>query len=339
MENISMLQIITQQGVSKWNQHRHEHINLPSLDLIGVNLSNLNLSNINLYNMNLNEGNLANTDLTKANLSKISLRSAYLVEANLSQAKISSADISGANLSNANLSNANLSNANLSGANLSGANLSGANLWHVAFDNESDLTNVIFWDSINGGAKLRQVKWNNVDITCVPWEIVRRLGDDTGDNTTPEKLQANRQVATLLRGQGLNEDADRLLYQAQLFKRSVFREKGVKGIIPFLGSLLLDLVAGYGYKPTRTFVAYVLTILSFAIGFYLVTHSIETQLAHLSWDEALVLSLTSFHGRGFFSGLIPLGDWVARLGAAEAVIGLFIELILIATFSRRFLGE
>jgi hypothetical protein len=38
-------------------------------------------------------------------------------------------------------------------------------------------------------------------------------------------------------------------------------------------------------------------------------------------------------------GGISLGDWVARLGAVEAVVGLFIELTLIATFSRRFLGD
>ncbi|MGZ3715530.1 MAG: hypothetical protein ACXVA4_08930, partial [Ktedonobacterales bacterium] len=44
------------------------------------------------------------------------------------------------------------------------------------------------------------------------------------------------------------------------------------------------------------------------------------------------LSLTSFHGRGFFPGFLSLGDWVARLGALEAVSGLFIEVVPIATF-------
>jgi hypothetical protein len=52
-----------------------------------------------------------------------------------------------------------------------------------------------------------------------------------------------------------------------------------------------------------------------------------------------VLSVTSFHGRGFFPEALSLGDWIARLGAFEAVIGLFIELVFIVTFSRRFLGS
>jgi hypothetical protein len=94
----------------------------------------------------------------------------------------------------------------------------------------------------------------------------------------------------------------------------------------WLFSALLDLVAGFGERPGRIFAAYLAVVGSFAVAFGLVTRLVETKLAQLSWDEALVLSLTSFHGRGFILGALPLGDWMARLGAAEAVLGLFIEL-------------
>ena len=60
---------------------------------------------------------------------------------------------------------------------------------------------------------------------------------------------------------------------------------------------------------------------------------------HLRWDEALVLSVSSFHGRGFFTQDITLGDTYARLAAVEAVVGLFIEISFIATFTQRFLGS
>jgi hypothetical protein len=53
----------------------------------------------------------------------------------------------------------------------------------------------------------------------------------------------------------------------------------------------------------------------------------------------LVLSLSSFHGRGFFPPQIGLGDPLAVVACCEAVIGLFIELILIVTFSKRFLKQ
>jgi len=59
----------------------------------------------------------------------------------------------------------------------------------------------------------------------------------------------------------------------------------------------------------------------------------------LERQEALVLSVSSFHGRGFFSQEISLGDTYARLAAVEAVIGLMIEISLIATFTQRFFGK
>jgi hypothetical protein len=146
-----------------------------------------------------------------------------------------------------------------------------------------------------------------------------------------------RALAIELRSQGLLIPASGYRLREQRMER---RALGLeRNYVAWLGSALLDLVSGYGERPARTFLAYLVTVLTFAGLYFGVTHTLETGLSHLSWDEALVLSLTSFHGRGFFPGFLSLGDWVARLGAIEAVIGLFIELILIATFSRRFLGN
>ena len=52
-----------------------------------------------------------------------------------------------------------------------------------------------------------------------------------------------------------------------------------------------------------------------------------------------MLSITSFHGRGFFPAALSLGDPVALLAAAEAIIGLFIELVFIATFTQRYFAR
>ena len=60
---------------------------------------------------------------------------------------------------------------------------------------------------------------------------------------------------------------------------------------------------------------------------------------HLTWDEALVLSVSSFHGRGFFTQNVTLGNTYARLAAIEAVVGLVIEISFIATFTQRFFGK
>jgi hypothetical protein len=49
--------------------------------------------------------------------------------------------------------------------------------------------------------------------------------------------------------------------------------------------------------------------------------------------------VSSFHGRGFFLQNVLLGDAFARLAAAEAVLGLLIEISFIATFTQRFFGR
>ena len=62
-------------------------------------------------------------------------------------------------------------------------------------------------------------------------------------------------------------------------------------------------------------------------------------LQNLPWYEALILSISSFHGRGFFQPLQTLGDPVAIIASVEAVFGLFIEVAFIATFTQRFFGK
>ncbi len=54
---------------------------------------------------------------------------------------------------------------------------------------------------------------------------------------------------------------------------------------------------------------------------------------------ALVFSLTSFHGRGFFPGGLSLEDAITQYAAFEAVVGLFIEISFIATFTQRLFGR
>jgi hypothetical protein len=153
----------------------------------------------------------------------------------------------------------------------------------------------------------------------------------------------------------MNEVADRFLYRAQIRQRWAHLSSLVHDwrrpwrwpgdIARYLGSLFLAVLAGYGYRPGRTLFWYVMTVLGFMGGFWLVTHGVPlfgltepsgTQPLH--WYEALVLSVASFHGRGFFPQGISLGDPVAILAASEAVIGLFIEISFIATFTQRYFG-
>jgi hypothetical protein len=106
-------------------------------------------------------------------------------------------------------------------------------------------------------------------------------------------------------------------------------------LLSYLFSGFLDILAGYGYKPVRSILWYFVIIIGFAFAY--------SVFGHLSIiPDALVFSLTSFHGRGFFPGLgnaASLHNPLIVLAAVEAVIGLFIEISFIATFTKRFFGS
>ncbi len=55
------------------------------------------------------------------------------------------------------------------------------------------------------------------------------------------------------------------------------------------------------------------------VGLFAGAYLLNAQFAapHLTWDESLVLSISAFHGRGFFTSGISLGDTLARLAAAR----------------------
>ncbi len=101
-------------------------------------------------------------------------------------------------------------------------------------------------------------------------------------------------------------------------------------------SLIFDIVAGYGYRPERIVFIYLLTIIGYATTYLILGHIVGPLLSPLG---ALVFSVTSFHGRGFFPGVIRLDDPITVLAASEAVVGLVIEVCLIASFTQRFFGK
>ena len=193
--------------------------------------------------------------------------------------------------------------------------------------------------------------WHDAPLMHIPWHQATRLGDESeahrhadADGAPKDRqtrladyavaVRAYRQLALALRAQGLNEHADRFAYRAQLMQRVVLRRQ--RHYLRWLGSLFLWLIAGYGYKPMRSLIAYIVIICAFA-GAYLL--NAQFAAPHLTWDEALVLSISAFHGRGFFTSGISLGDTLARLAAGEAIIGLLIEITFIATFTQRFFAR
>lgn len=324
-----------------------------------VNLSKAILRKIDLTGIKLGGADLSSAVLSQARLADASLMGADLAGVRASGVDLHGADLHGANLQgamlvNSNLHDAVLTQANLAGARLSFARLDGANLRLAHFDSTTLLVGNVFGPN----TVLADIVWDDVPLSLVDWtdlpirgtKLPKVAGPWEHDWNHSLVARAYRQTATVLRTQGILDEANRFAYRAQVLQRQVLwrqaflRKKGnqrrpTKRLRPFasyLGSGLLDLISGYGYKPLRSLIAYFVIISAFA-GAYLI--NAQFAAPHLTWDEAFVLSISAFHGRGFFTSGISLGDTLARLAAGEAIIGLLIEITFIATFTQRFFSR
>jgi uncharacterized protein YjbI with pentapeptide repeats len=317
---------------------------LEHAELFGAHLTGVKLAAVNLERATLNGAHLEDADLLAArlddahlidtHLEHADLRNAHLERANLNKAHLTGANIEGAYLKSAELHDAHLEGASLVRANIQGANLSGTWL---------DTTTVLNDALVDTGTRLGDIHWSgvgSVNLTGINWSPMRRLGDEHGVGWRSKAaehdrvVRAYRQLAAQLRAQGMAEVADRFAYRAQVWQRRLSLRRF--RIPQYLGTLFLDLISGYGYRPMRSLIAYVLVILAFAAAYFALGGANGQAL---SWNEAVVISMTAFHGRGFFAAVFQPGDLQAAVAAIEAFIGLLIEIVFIATFTQRFFAR
>src|SRR6266849_1019683 len=341
----------------EWNLTTLEQRHMAGVHLQGADLSEAHLEGAILQGAHLDGATLRGTRLEEANLFRAYLKDAYLRGAHLEKAILRGARMEGAYLPEAHLQRADLRNA--------------------FFDSASNLERITLNEAKHGCALLADVQWGSVNLSVVNWLQLKILGDEykarqreisIPARTAREKgklledyheaVRAYRQLANAMRAQGMNEEAIPFAYRAQLLQRKVYWQQALWGQVEALQadtpqkglrqsamdlwrrfrsfgayafSWFLDILAGYGYKPGRSLFIYILMIAVFATCYYLI--------GHLTPSEALIFSVTSFHGRGFLPGPFALGNPVTGLAAVEAVVGLFIEISFIATFTQRFFGR
>jgi uncharacterized protein YjbI with pentapeptide repeats len=351
-------------------QRGREGLDLRGADLCGVDLRHLPLARlraglywgeeeeeltrvkldsaaVHMENVDLRGAHLEGARMYSAYLQKAAFHGTYLMEADFSEAHMINTTLYGADMEGVVLRDTHLEDAYLYNANLERANLRG-----VFFGPGTVLELVRLGKKPGSVPRFVDVHWQGVNLSVLDWSSIAMLGDEyvAGQEKTAEgvkkkreerleeyltAVRANRQLAVVLGEQGLNEDAMRFAYQAQKLQRSVYFYR--RRFASYWFSCVLDLLAGYGYKPLRCFIAYVCVIVGFATVYYLLGPGAHLPLTPL---EAVVFSMTSFHGRGFSPGQnITLGNPLAVLAAAEAFVGLVIEVTFIASFTQRIFGK
>lgn len=323
-------------------------------NLSGVNLSHVCLRDVFLRMADLRGANLVFADLRGAHLADAQLANADMGRIDLRDAELNYSSLSGAHMREANLSGANAQYGNVTGARLHRANLSGTVLHGARMDPATILSDI----TLDSHTWLGDVIWNGVSLARIDWGQAPRLGDEVGTrvlhdvvgphgqeaSSTQEPVRrvtryqdaarAYHQLANALQSQGLSEPAGRYAYRAQVLERKAYLRRGKLGRWFF--SLLLGLVAGYGYRMGRIIVAYLLVVGSAAAAYYFCPALGYGQ--HIDAAEALLVSVTAFHGR-VFVGQFGIGTPQAWVAAVEAVLGLLIEGVFIAMLTQRFFGK
>jgi uncharacterized protein YjbI with pentapeptide repeats len=326
------------------------------LDLRGAILCRINLRGLPLARLH---GSLSRDERIFATLEQCDKATVLLEEANLAgthlegadlyRARLQGAILNEAHLARAYLTEAHLENVKFYGAHLEGTQLRLAHLEKTRFVDAhleaTTLESAVLSDEKHIGPRLADVYWSNVNLSVVKWSNIEMLDDErTARRKGKDRerrlkdyesaVRAYRQLSIVLLNQGLNEDAARFAYRAQLMQRLVYRHQ--RKIGQYLFSLFLDLLAGYGYKAWHSFLAYLIVITAFATTYFIIGRTVGPVLSPLG---SFVFSMTAFHGRGFFPGGIGLDDPLTVLAALEAFVGLLIEVTFIATLTRRLFGS
>jgi hypothetical protein len=306
-------------------RQRHESLTLSGADLRNINLSDLPLQRVNLLGAHLEGANLQGSHLQEAVLTRIHLEGARLIKAHLE--------------------GADLVYAHLEDTDLIEAHLEGALCCRTFFNAATRLNDVTLGNNKHSSTSFVDVRWGEVNLTVVDWTSLKMLGDDyiaqqqRHDDRETElywyrrAVRANRQLATVLQTQGLNEEADRFAYRAQLLQRKVLWYQHEFG--RWLFSMFLALLSGYGYRIWRILAAYIVMVSLFALAFFVLGIHYSP---HLALDQAFLESITAFHGRVFLEQFSPNTPQI-WLTALEAIAGLIIEGVFIAMLIQRFFGK
>ena len=168
MSVTSLLKLLKNGEVEKFNQQRPSFLDLFAADLSNANLPGVNLSDVNLDKADLSNANLEGADLTKtkvngadfteANLCSIFAPDSKWDEAYLGEANLTDADLSGASMNEieapkANFERAILENTYMKNSDLSDCNFNDAELLKTKLTG-SNIQRSIFTNAVMHGVKM-----------------------------------------------------------------------------------------------------------------------------------------------------------------------------------------
>jgi hypothetical protein len=275
-------------------------------------------------------------DLSDLNLSGIILRDTLLVRVHLERAVLFLADLSGAGLLDTHLENAVLIRAELDHAWLHEAHLQGVSLHGARFTSNTSLELIDWGNYIIGEEKKgRYDQAQHIYRKLKIWYTDAGMYDIAGEFFFREMTARRKEF----RWGGYREWIERRERQeAQPSKQLChpLRLKELsKAIFPrkpsqWALSKLISLICGYGERPFRVVASALVVVFGLAAAYYFW----GTFSSSSFWDT-LYYSVASFTALGYGQWAPQPTGWARGMGAAEAVIGVFMMALFLVTFTRK----
>lgn len=273
---------------------------LVSAHLKFVNLKGAHLAEAALHNAQLERADLSYAHLERANLENANLNGAILPDAYLEDALLRSAHLEAAILDGSHLERANLNNANLDWASLRDAHLEGSCLSEAIFSRNTSL---------------ERVDWGNYVLAeeREGWFIMS---------------DSYRRLKTWYSDAGMYEVAGEFFFREMTARRKML--KWWSNPFPRAWSKLLSLICGYGERPLRVVGWAASVIFGLAAAYYF-----WGSFSSSSFWDTLYYSAASFTALGYGQWAPQPTGWAKGMGAAEAIIGVFMMALFLITFTRK----
>ena len=261
-------------------------------------------------------------DFKNLDLIEADLQGANLVDADLQGANLEGANLQGANLEGANLQGAILVDADLQGAILEYADLQGADLYVANFQG-ADLYVAKFGDSNLWEAELDEIVINEIH-----WGF-------------EQASQIYRNLKNYFRNEGIYERSGHYYYREKVVEKKIYRQENKR---KYLGSLLLDLLCGYGEKPGRIIFSSLFWIFFNSIMYFIlgiergvveIGLSLQAGVSEnaMNFLNCLYFSFVTFTTLGY-GDLHPVGI-TKTFATIEAFTGAFMLALFVLTMGRK----
>lgn len=318
----------TARGLNLSEQTFVEAIDLSNLDLHGIILKDAR------FPTHFEGGQPVGAKFDGSNLNGADLRSI-----DLSYARFGMLNNEPTHLEAADLRGSLSLNTNFQGADLKGARFGveeDSNLMPAMFDNTdfrgADLFRANFKDCYFYGTKLEGAFIRGADISNAHLEEADWGSYVIGEENKKDFYSAEhyyRQLKMWYTKSGYYDTAGEFFFREMTARRKAMKW-WPKPWNRAISKLLLSMLCGYGEKPERVIVSALVIIFGLAIAYYL-WGSFNTS----SFWDTLYYSVVSFTAVGYGNWAPQPTGWAKGVGAAEAVLGVFMIALYLITFTRK----